>query len=129
MAQHIDTGIQGEKIAQKYLSDHGFSILATNWRFGKNEIDIIAEKDDFLVIVEVKTRSSDRYGEPELFVTRQKQRFLIRAANAYINWKSVNKETRFDIISVLIGPEENKVKHIEDAFYPTLIRERVRGKG
>lgn len=120
MAEHNDLGIKGEELAKKFLLAHGFRILETNYRFGKDEVDIIAEEDDCLVIVEVKTRSSGYYGEPEIFVDRKKQYYLIRAANKYINWKNINKETRFDIVSVIVTPTGHRVKHIRDAFYPTL---------
>ena len=65
MAKHYDLGKKGEEIAANYLAEKGYKIIARNWRFGKDEIDIIAEHDNFLVIIEVKTRSSSDYGEPE----------------------------------------------------------------
>ncbi|MBW6491255.1 MAG: YraN family protein [Lentimicrobium sp.] len=120
MAEHNDLGTIGEDIAVKHLHDNGYIILSTNWRFGKDEIDIIAEKGDFLVIVEVKTRASSGYGEPEVFVNQAKQRFLVRAAQAYLEKNNVEKETRFDIISVILNNTTKKINHIEDAFYPVL---------
>jgi putative endonuclease len=120
MAEHNETGKQGEEIAAKYLRSKGYKILETNWRLGRNEIDIVAEEKNILIIVEVKTRHSTDYGEPETFVTRDKQRLLIRAANAYINRKSVQAETRFDIISIVFEKNEARISHIEDAFYPLL---------
>ena len=120
MADHNELGIKGEELAKTFLQSHGLKILETNYRYGKDEVDIIAEEDDYLVIVEVKTRSSSFYGDPEIFVDRKKQYFLIRAANKYINWKNIMKETRFDIVSVIITPTGHKIKHIRDAFYPTL---------
>jgi putative endonuclease len=122
MAEHNELGQKGEELARSFLQEHGLRILETNYRYGRDEVDIIAEEGEYLVIVEVKTRSSAFHGEPELFVDRKKQYFLIRAANKYINWKNINKETRFDIVSVLITPNGHKVKHIRDAFYPTLRR-------
>jgi putative endonuclease len=120
MAHIHEFGKLGEEIAAKFLRSKGFKILAQNWRFGKNEIDIVAEEGDYLVVVEVKTRKSSDFGEPETFVTKQKQRFLIRAANAYVNWKNVEKETRFDIIGITLTQNQAHVKHIRDAFYPML---------
>ncbi len=120
MAEHNELGKQGEEIATKYLRSKGFVVLERNWRFGRNEVDIIASDNTFLVIVEVKTRSSAAFGEPEIFVTRQKQKFLIRATNVYINWKNIDLETRFDIIAITITNSKAKIKHIRDAFYPTL---------
>ncbi len=120
MAEHNETGKTGEEIAVKYLRSKGYTILETNWRLGRNEIDIVAEINDLLVVVEVKTRHTNDFGDPQSFVDRQKQRLLIRAANAYIKWHSVTKETRFDIISILLTNRDPEVNHIIDAFYPTL---------
>jgi putative endonuclease len=120
MAEHNDLGRLGEEIALKYLRDKGYVIRATNWRFGKDEIDIIAEKDEFLVIVEVKTRRSSIFGEPEVFVNANKQRFLIRATQVYIEKNEINLEARFDIVSIILNANTKQVNHIEDAFYPVL---------
>lgn len=118
MAEHNDTGMAGEELATEFLTKEGYAILERNWRFGREEIDIIAKKDDILVIAEVKTRSSNFFGEPEEFVDRQKQRALIKAANAYVERKGLDVEVRFDIISVILTSREKKVYHIEDAFSP-----------
>jgi putative endonuclease len=118
MAEHNELGKLGEEIALGHLREKGYLIKETNWRFGKDEIDIIAEKDKFLVIVEVKTRQSNAFGEPEVFVTTQKQRFLIRATQVYLERNKM--ETRFDVISIVISGSKRNIKHIEDAFYPTM---------
>lgn len=120
MADHNETGDVGEALAEKYLKNLGYEILERNWHFGKNEIDIIAQDGDFLVIVEVKTRRSNYFGEPEEYVTRTKQRSLIKAANGYIQKNNINLETRFDIVSVLYSGKSYNVKQIRDAFYPTM---------
>jgi len=120
MAEHNDLGIKGEELALAFLIKKGYSILEKNFRFGKNEVDIIAEKDGFVVIVEVKTRSSKYYGDPENFVTMKKQSFMIRAANHYIHKYNRQEEVRFDVIAVLVSTYGNSISHIEDAFYPTL---------
>lgn len=118
MAEHNDKGIAGEELAATFLSENGYTILEKNWGFGREEIDIIAQKDDVLVVAEVKTRSSNFFGEPEEFVNRQKQRLLIKAANAYVERKNLDVEVRFDIVSVILTSREKKVYHIEDAFSP-----------
>lgn len=120
MAEHNDIGELGEGLARDYLKKKGYQILETNWQYRKDEIDIIAEDDEFLVIVEVKTRTTNYWGEPEVFVNRQKQRFMVRAANAYIEQTDNDKEVRFDIIAVLISRGKHKIHHIDDAFYPLL---------
>lgn len=120
MAEHNKLGELGEALARDYLIKKGYRIIKTNWRFGKDEIDIIAQDKDFLVIVEVKTRSSNYLVEPEFAVNKKKQKFLIRATEKYIEFNDVECETRFDIISIIVLPDENIIKHIVDAFYPTL---------
>ena len=120
MAEHNETGKQGEEIAVKYLASKGYKVLETNWRSGKNEIDIIAMDGKTLVIAEVKTRHSGSFGDPEVAVTREKQRSLIRAANAYVLRKKLNCEARFDVISILLEKNGERINHIPDAFYPLL---------
>lgn len=112
-------GKLGENLAVDYLLSKGYVLLERNWTFGHLEVDIIATTAEFLVIVEVKTRKSNTFGEPEDFVTLQKQRNLIRAAAAYIQKFGINKEVRFDILSVIIKEgREGEVHHIPDAFQP-----------
>lgn len=117
MADEHKLGKLGEEEAVRYLRSKGFRIREMNWRFAKAEIDIIAENDDWLVMVEVKTRSADTFGSPEEFVTRRQQRHLIRAANRYADLNPTEKDIRFDIISILLYPEF-KLEHIPEAFYP-----------
>jgi len=120
MAEHNDIGKNGESAALKYLIEKGYLIRDVNWRFGSYEVDIIAENKDFIIFIEVKTRSSNNIVEPELSVNKTKQKNIIKAANNYINFKKIQKEARFDIITILISSEQQVIKHIEDAFYPTL---------
>jgi len=120
MAHHTDLGKKGENIAAGHLLGNGYKILERNWRYGKDEIDIIAETEQFIVFVEVKTRSTNYFGEPEESVTDQKQRFLIRAADEFVIQKEIDKEVRFDIISIVLESNKQTIRHIEDAFYPTL---------
>lgn len=113
-------GKKGEQIALDKLIAEGYRILKQNWRHRKKEIDIIAEKDDFLIIVEVKSRSVGFQENPRDAVNMKKQRFLIQAANAYIHKYDIDLEVRFDIITVVFDDQEYEIEHIEDAFYPTL---------
>ncbi len=112
-------GAAGEALAVNHLKKAGYTILERNWRFRKYEIDIIAKKDNLIVIIEVKTRKNDNFGEPEIFVTRKKQSFLIAAAHHYLVERDISLEVRFDIIAVLGFNESESVKHLEGAFYPT----------
>ena len=118
MAKHNEIGILGEQLAVSYLSKHGFQILERNWRFGQLEIDIVALTKEYLVFVEVKTRSVDYLVEPELSLTKKQQGFIIKAANAYIDSHTFDMEARFDVVSIVMHPEGHVLKHIDDAFYP-----------
>ena len=120
MAEHNELGKRGEEMAKEYLKQKGYKILETNWRQGSYEIDIIATYKSFLIIAEVKTRCSNAFGEPEEFVNKQKQKFIIKAAGMYVCKNKIVEEVRFDIVSVLISGNNLKINHIEDAFYPTL---------
>ena len=120
MSASHHTGKQGEAIAVEYLTQKGYDVLETNWQSNHQEIDIIARQGDILVIAEVKTRNTNYFGEPETFVTKQKQRMLIKATNHYITKNDLNVTVRFDIISILYNKDEHKLKHIEDAFYPLI---------
>ncbi|MBL7920972.1 MAG: YraN family protein [Bacteroidia bacterium] len=113
-------GIEGEKIAKKHLVDKGYEVLEQNWRFKKYEVDIIARHHNFIIFVEVKARSTSDFGEPELFVTKKKQGFLIAAAHQYLTEKDIALESRFDIVSVLQLNNTIQVKHLEGAFYPSI---------
>lgn len=115
-----ELGKRGEEIACRYLKDKGYKIRERNWKLGRNEIDLIAQDGDYIVIVEVKTRTSNIVAEPETSVTREKQRILVRAANAYIRYFRIPKEVRFDIVAILLDGGNETVKHIPDAFYPML---------
>lgn len=118
MAKHNELGKKGEEIAVQYLTDKGYEILERNWRNRHKEIDIVAKDGDELVIVEVKTRNNDDYGEPYVSVSRQKQMRLIYAANAYIFRYKLDINTRFDIISIVYNDGNPMIEHIEDAFLP-----------
>ncbi len=120
MANEFDTGATGEKLATAFLRKNGYEILNTNWRYKQMEVDIIAFKDNIVVIAEVKTRSqkSANFEMPHLAVTRQKQKNLIIAANAYVLQFDYDCDTRFDIVGVIFTEKGPVIEHIEDAFYP-----------
>ena len=118
MAEHNDIGQTGEDLAVKWLEEKGYEVLERNWRFGREEIDIIARKEDTVVVAEVKARTGTFFGEPEEFVNRQKQTNLIKAANAYVEKNELELEVRFDIIGVIFSGKNHKINHIEDAFHP-----------
>jgi putative endonuclease len=118
MARHNELGRRGEELARKFLEKAGFRILDTNWRHEKDELDIVAMDGETLVIVEVKTRSTDYFGDPSEAVGKAKEKFLIRAAEAYLETNNLDTEIRYDIISVILTNGGHKIRHIKDAFYP-----------
>lgn len=105
----------GEKIAQKYLKKHGYKIVETNYRNKLGEIDIIAydKKEDYLVFVEVKTKSTDYFGLPREMVDEHKQRKIQQVATFYLMFnRLVEQDFRFDVIEVF----DLEVEHIKNAW-------------
>lgn len=121
MAEHNDLGKLGEDLAAAYLEENGYSIVERNFVIQKAEIDIIAQKDSILAIIEVKTRSSLDFGSPQDFVKQKKIQLLIKAVNAYINDREKDfqedLEIRFDIVAVHKNGESFAIEHLTDAFY------------
>ena len=117
MAQHNELGKLGEELAVEFLQENGYEILETNWVFQKAEIDIIAQKENVLAVVEVKTRSSIEFGLPQDFVKPKKIQLLVKAVNEYVISNDLDVEIRFDIIAISKEEKEFKLEHIEDAFY------------
>src|ERR1700754_87960 len=116
MADHNELGKLGEELAVAFLQKKGYTILETNWTFQKAEIDIIAQKENTLAIVEVKTRSTVDFGLPQDFVKPKKIQLLVKAVNEYVISNDLDVEIRFDIIAVSKNAEAYKIEHIEDAF-------------
>ncbi len=119
MAKHNDLGNIGEERAVDYLRAQGYIIRHQNWTSGKKELDIVAEKENTLVVVEVKTRSTEYFEHPKEAITNAKIRNIVGAAEAYIFEFDLMMETRFDIVSVI--PRKDgffSIEHIEDAFLP-----------
>ena len=120
MAIHNELGNFGEEKAARHLISKGYKIRNRNWKAGKYELDIVAEKENELIVVEVKTRSTNAFGNPEEFVNNAKIKRTIDAAHHYVCHYDINFGTRFDIISVLKTPDGNyEIEHIEDAFMPS----------
>jgi putative endonuclease len=116
VAAHNELGKLGEDIAANRLTSEGYEILERQWRYKHKEIDIIARKDGILAIVEVKTRSSEQYGGVSDFITTNKTKFLVEAADAYARLLGSNCEIRFDAIVIFVIGDEYKVEHIENVF-------------
>ena len=120
MAQHNEFGKWGEEMAARYLMDKGYAIRHRDWKSGRRDLDIVAVTPDgkTLAFVEVKTRRSNSFAEPEQAVDLRKIRSLTMAASAYMSRYSLDLELRFDIVTVVgEGPNTN-IDHIEGAFLP-----------
>lgn len=117
MAYHNELGKIGEKLAETYLLSKGYEIVCKNYFFQKAEIDIIAKHDNMMVCVEVKTRNSDFFGDPQDFVKPSKIKLLVKAMDAFIIENDIELETRFDIIAVLKNKTTEQLTHYENAFY------------
>jgi putative endonuclease len=94
-------GRLGEDIAVEELRKRGYRILIRNYRFGKAEVDIIAQKDSVLAFVEVKWRSNNLFGDPQNFVSKQQQKRLIAAADHYVRSNDLDINVRFDVVTIL----------------------------
>ncbi len=117
MADHNEFGKIAEELAADFLVKANYKILARNFRYLKAEIDIVAETDEYIVIVEVKARHTDAFLEPQESVNKKKIKLLISAANYFIEENNIDKEARFDIISVLPNQQKTlEIHHIIDAF-------------
>lgn len=116
MAEHNNTGREGESLAASYLERQDYLILERNYRHHHAEIDLIARKGKMLIFAEVKTRKNLSYGLPEEFVSYTKAKLIMRVAEHYIFAKNWQYDVRFDIIAVTINGNNVEVKHIEDAF-------------
>ena len=121
MDKHLQTGQIGEELACRYLEEQGYRLLERNWRHEHKEIDLIAQWGATLCIIEVKTRSAGSYQKARESVTRDKQAFLIQAADAYVREQRLSLEVRYDIIALQIAADGSySLEHIEQAFVPTL---------
>lgn len=117
MAQHNETGKQGEAEATRFLQSEGYEVMARNFRYHHAEIDLIVKKGKLLVFVEVKTRTNLSFGNPEEFVSYTKAKLVMKAAEHYIFTHNWPFDVRFDIVAVSISGNTMQVKHVEDAFF------------
>jgi putative endonuclease len=113
-------GDWGEKLAAAYLTEKGYQVIKKQWHYSKYEIDLIMQRQNTMVFVEVKTRFSKEYGEPWCAVNHSKQRKICRSADYYLRLFSIDAEPRFDIISIIHAEGTTEITHIEQAFFPTL---------
>ncbi|MGE5107008.1 MAG: YraN family protein [Sphingobacteriales bacterium] len=117
MARHNTTGQNGEKLALQYFAGNGYIILYTNWRHSHYEIDIIAQKNDKLHFIEVKTRSNKKFGNPEESVGRKKMQNLMKAGVEFLYQNPGWKKVQYDVLSINFN--ENQATEyflIEDVY-------------
>jgi putative endonuclease len=115
MSQQV--GNWGEQIALEYLQQQGYQLVSQKYRFGKGEIDLVVQKDDLLVFVEVKLRKNADFGNPETFVSAKQKKRIKATAESYLIDNQWNKDIRFDIIAILLNNHSPEVAHFEDAFF------------
>ncbi len=117
MGKHNEFGKEGEKIAHDFLEKNGYEIKCKNYRYLKSEIDVIAQKDDILAVVEVRARSNDQIIAIADTITKKKIQLLVMGANQYVIENDLDMEVRFDVITILKNKKIFKIEHIESAFY------------
>ena len=117
MAKHNDTGSHGEKLALEWISGKGYTVLHQNWRHYHWEVDIIAFRENTLHFIEIKTRRTQSFGQPEDGVSRKKIINLINAAEEYLIQNHGWKRIQFDILSItLLKDQEPRYFFIEDVY-------------
>ncbi|MCK0179827.1 YraN family protein [Flavobacteriaceae bacterium S0862] len=117
MAQHNELGKKGEQLAVDYLLKNKYEIIERNYRFDKAEVDIIAKQKDTLAIIEVKTRSTLDFGNPQDFVKPKQIKRLVKAVDEYVTVNDLDVDIRFDIIAIVNQGKSYDIEHLENAFY------------
>lgn len=118
MATHNDLGNEGEELATLHLIKKGYEIITRNYVYMKGELDIIARTGNTLVIVEVKTRSTPDFGDPQEFLKPAQRKRLVDTAHQFTQeYGDDNIEVRFDFIGVIKNKAGITIEHLEDAFY------------
>ena len=117
MASHNELGKKGEQLAVDFLVENGYDIVERNYRFNKAEVDIIAQKKDILAIIEVKTRSTADFGNPQDFVKPKQIKNLVKAVDEYVTVNNLEVDVRFDIIAIVKEEQQFNIEHLEDAFF------------
>ncbi len=116
MADHNELGKEGEKRALEFLNQKGYKIHKTNFRYLKHEVDIIAEFNNEIIAIEVKTRSTRDFGDPQDFVKPTQIKSIVTALNFYIQKNDIDLEARLDVIAIITVQGKFEIEHIEDAF-------------
>lgn len=110
-------GKLGERIAERWLRKHGYTILARRFKFGRRDIDLVAQRENSIAFVEVKARKGDAFGDPVEAVHHRKQRELSKSAQVWIERHGRDGEAyQFDVVGVLVADDSVKIKHVTNAF-------------
>ena len=117
MAEGNKLGRDGEAAARDFLIRQGYTVLHSNWHWHHYELDIVALKDNEIIVVEVKTRSEDFLVSPEEAVDNKKIRRIVAAADAYVRYFNLDCPVSLDIITLIKSGDGYKIEHLDDAFY------------
>ena len=115
--ENHEWGQEAEQSASEYLLKEGYTIRERNWRMGKYEIDLILEKDNTIIFVEVKARRGDNIAPVDAVDLRKQQR-TVRAGDAYLRMLPMMYSYRFDIVEITGTSESYTLEHLEEAFMP-----------
>ncbi len=117
MANHNNLGKQGEDLAVGFLLKQGYEVLERNFMFQKAEVDIIAKKENVLAVVEVKTRSTNAFGNPQDFLKPKQIQRIVKAVDHYVTSNQLEVEVRFDIVAIVKNQHQFDIEHLENAYY------------
>lgn len=117
MSDKILKGKEAENLAADFLKQQGYEIVARNYRYQRSEIDLIVRKENWLVFVEVKMRSSDAFGYPEEFVDYRKAKNIVFGAEQYTFEQNYEGNVRYDVVAISMRNGKPEIRHFEDAFY------------
>jgi putative endonuclease len=117
MSDKILKGKEAENLAADFLKQQGYEIVERNYRYQRSEIDLIVRKENWLVFVEVKMRSSDAFGYPEEFVDYRKAKNIVFGAEQYTFEQNYEGNVRYDVVAISLRNGKPEIRHFEDAFY------------
>jgi len=117
MSDKIQKGKEAEDMAAEFLRTLGYEIVQRNYRYRRSEIDLIVRKENWLVFVEVKMRSSDAFGYPEEFVDYKKAKNIVYGAEQYTYENDYDGNVRYDVVAISMRNGVPDLRHFEDAFY------------
>jgi putative endonuclease len=113
----MEFGVQGERVAERWLQTRGWRVIQRRFRSGHRDIDLIAQRDELVAFIEVKARSGTDFGDPVEAVNWKKRNELVRSASTWIDRHGRPGEVyRFDVIGVLLSGSRVRVRHVENAF-------------